>query len=88
MIPFREEIEKIKNQIIELYNPYEIILFGSCARGRAREDSDIDICIVLDFERKRELLMDLMMRIESVREIDFIHKKFLGKKYKGYSIFC
>jgi predicted nucleotidyltransferase len=72
MIPFREEIEKIKNQIVKLYNPYEIILFGSCAKGRAREDSDIDICIVLDFESKRELLIDLTMKIESIREIDFI----------------
>ena len=72
MIPFREEIEEIKNQIIHLYNPYEIILFGSCAKGRAREDSDIDICIVLDFENKRELLIDLTMKIESSREVDFI----------------
>lgn len=72
MIPFKEEIEKIKNQIVQLYNPHEIILFGSCARGRVREDSDIDICIVLDFESKKELLMDLTMKIESIREIDFI----------------
>lgn len=72
MIPFREEIEEIKNQIVQLYNPYEIILFGSCAKGRAREDSDIDICIVLDFESKRELLIDLTMKIDSDREIDFI----------------
>jgi Predicted nucleotidyltransferases len=72
MIPFREEIEEIKNQITHLYNPYEIILFGSCAKGRAREDSDIDICIVLDFQNKRELLIDLTMKIESSREVDFI----------------
>lgn len=26
MILFREEIEKTKNQIVQLYNPYEIIL--------------------------------------------------------------
>lgn len=57
---------------ILLYNPYEIILFGSCTRGKAREDSDIDICIVLDFESKRELLIDLTMKIQSIREIDFI----------------
>ena len=46
MIPFIEEIEEIRNQIVQLYNPHEIILFGSCAKGRAREDSDIDFLFI------------------------------------------
>ncbi len=29
-------------------DPYKIILFGSYANGTAKEDSDIDILIILD----------------------------------------
>jgi uncharacterized protein len=47
----RSSIKKaIKNYIEELRNhgiPVdEVILFGSCARGEAKEESDIDIAIV------------------------------------------
>ena len=31
MIPFSDEIEKIKEQIVNRYHPVKIILFGSCA---------------------------------------------------------
>ncbi len=41
MIPFIDEIENIKNEIIIKYNPLKIILFGSYAKGWAKENSDI-----------------------------------------------
>ena len=37
------EIEKIKEKIIESYNPERIILFGSFAKGENNENSDVDI---------------------------------------------
>lgn len=72
MIPFKEEIDSIKNQIIDRYKPCEIILFGSCAAGCARKDSDIDLCIILDYEDKQETLMDLLINIDYDRDVDFI----------------
>jgi predicted nucleotidyltransferase len=40
---FRVEAEKLYGKRLK-----NIILYGSCARGQATEDSDIDLAIVLD----------------------------------------
>ncbi len=34
--------------IVDLYDPDKIMLFGSCAKGSATLDSDIDLLIVKD----------------------------------------
>ena len=72
MIPFESEINAVKEQIIEKYNPIKIILFGSCASGCANLKSDIDLCIVMEYEDKQEVLMDMLMNVESNRDVDFI----------------
>ncbi len=66
------ELEKIKNQIIEIYNPNKIMLFGSLAKGVIRKDSDIDICIVKDTENKRELITSMYINLESLCPFDII----------------
>lgn len=72
MIAFREQIEDIKNQIIEHYNPIKIILFGSCARQCVSKNSDIDLCVVCEYDDKKKMLVDMLMNIESQRDIDLI----------------
>lgn len=66
------ELDKIKNQIIEIYKPNKIILFGSLAKGVIRRDSDIDICIVKDTENKRKLISDIYITIDSSFPFDII----------------
>ena len=39
-------IENITNQLIEKYDPEKIILFGSFAYGRPKENSDIDLMVI------------------------------------------
>lgn len=46
MNTLHQEIENIKNQLIEKYKPEKIILFGSHAWGEPTPDSDVDLCIV------------------------------------------
>ena len=41
-------IEKIVSRIAEKYHPRRILLFGSCAQGDARPDSDIDLFVEMD----------------------------------------
>nr|WP_172596786.1 nucleotidyltransferase domain-containing protein [Clostridium butyricum] len=82
MIPFSDEIKKIEEQIIQLYNPEKIILFGSCAKGMAKKDSDIDLCVILEYENKKDILIDMLLKIEYERDVDFIlYKPNEWKKY-------
>jgi len=66
------EINLIKEQIVSLYNPSKIILFGSQAKGTATIKSDIDLCVVKDTENKRELLADMYLNIESSIPFDLL----------------
>jgi len=51
MIPFNAAAEKIRSH----YQDARILLFGSQATDSAREDSDIDLCIILKKPQKRLL---------------------------------
>jgi Predicted nucleotidyltransferases len=47
-----KKIEDLTSQIVRDFNPERIILFGSYASGRASDDSDVDLLVVLPFEGK------------------------------------
>lgn len=49
-----------------------IYLFGSCARGTVRRNSDIDLCVIMDFTDKRELLADMYMNLELEVPFDIV----------------
>jgi predicted nucleotidyltransferase len=62
-------------QVMSIINPSDIILYGSCAKGKSNADSDIDIAIVFDvFEgdywqtlhKLHELTISVDTRIEPV----------------------
>lgn len=72
MIPLKEEIEAIVTQIVKSYHPIQIILFGSCAKGSITSRSDIDLCIICDYQDKQALLMDMLMHVESDRDLDLV----------------
>ena len=43
----RETIQAITQLIVQRFQPEQIILFGSCARGETDEHSDLDLLVVL-----------------------------------------
>ncbi len=43
-----ELIEQIKQRLLGLVQLHRLILFGSRARGDAREDSDVDLLVVME----------------------------------------
>ncbi len=43
---FDEEISNIVEQLIRLYKPQKVILFGSLAEGQMHEGTDIDLFII------------------------------------------
>jgi len=66
------EIEKLKNGIVEKFNPAKIYLFGSHAKNSAGNDSDIDICIVADINDKKDFRKKITMFIyDDVEGLDF-----------------
>ena len=42
----RDTIQAITQLIVERFQPEQVILFGSCARGEADENSDLDLMVV------------------------------------------
>jgi len=43
-------IRRMVQRIVKKFQPEQVILFGSHARGDAGRDSDVDLLIVMDFE--------------------------------------
>jgi uncharacterized protein len=46
----RAVIDRMVKRIVAKFQPQQVILFGSQARGEARADSDVDLLVVMDFE--------------------------------------
>lgn len=82
MFPHGAEIENIKNQIIAKYSPEKIILFGSCAKGRIKKSSDIDLCIILDVEDKRKTVQDMLLNLDYNLDLDIV--LFTPKEWEQY----
>jgi len=72
MCPYYTEIENIKDQLIKKYHPFDIILFGSCAKGRVTSRSDIDICIILDTIDKRKIVRDILIEVDYKNDLDIV----------------
>ena len=50
---FKSAIERITERIVEHFHPQLVILFGSHARGDARDDSDLDLLIIAPSDEPR-----------------------------------
>ncbi|MEN6645242.1 MAG: nucleotidyltransferase domain-containing protein [Armatimonadia bacterium] len=53
MADINEVLDEIVRRIVEAVHPDKIILFGSHARGEAREDSDIDLLVIAPTDQPR-----------------------------------
>ncbi len=55
------------------FNPEKIILFGSCARGDLDDESDIDIIVVYQTEKKfMDRLEELYMKWNLPKAVDIL----------------
>ena len=64
----QETIEKAVRTLVEAAKPTRIILFGSYARGDAREDSDVDLLVVEpNVNSKREEMVRLRRLLRPFR---------------------
>ncbi len=58
----KKEIEAIAKKIAETVKVKEIILFGSYAKNVVTEDSDVDLCILVEDENVEKLELDRKIR--------------------------
>jgi len=60
-------LTELKSILADL-NPYKAILFGSYADGKADEDSDIDLIVVLDKDQRTRTFDERAENYSSVKE--------------------
>lgn len=48
-----DTIEQMTERIVERFQPHQVILFGSHARGDSTPDSDVDFLVVMPFSGSR-----------------------------------
>ena len=69
------EVQAALATILEIAHPLLVILFGSYAQGRAREDSDLDLLVVVDTPEAWELRGRLRQALEELlddRDFDLL----------------
>ena len=60
-------LSEVVDRIVRKFKPEKIILFGSWARGDAREDSDLDLLIVLSqVEHKRKAAIEILRALNGL----------------------
>lgn len=90
MLPIEKEIAGIRDQIIQLFHPIQIYLFGSWAKGRAHKNSDIDMCIIAETNDKRELARQILLEVEYERDLEVViyTPEEWGKYYQDSTTFA
>lgn len=67
------KIRALSHRIAQEFQPERIILFGSHANGRARDDSDVDLLVVMPFKGKgARMSVEILNRVEPEFPVDVI----------------
>src|SRR5688572_406552 len=60
-------LSEVVDRIVRKFHPEKIILFGSCARGNAHKDSDLDLLVVLSkVEHKRKVAIEVLRALNGL----------------------
>jgi len=69
----RSQIKAFSNAIVREFQPRKIVLFGSYAYGKPTEDSDVDLLVIMPFNRKRgRKSLEIRQRIPADFPLDLI----------------
>lgn len=70
---FNKEIKRISDVIVKKYKPKKVILFGSCANGKLKPSSDIDIMIIKNTRKKHvERIKEVLSMVDSKLPMDVL----------------
>jgi len=69
----RNQIRAFSRAIAREFHPRKIVLFGSYAYGKPTEDSDVDVLVIMPFNRKRgRKSLEIRQRIPADFPLDLI----------------
>lgn len=80
-----EDIQALSEVIAREFKPEKVILFGSHAHGNPREDSDVDLLILLPFTGSSfRKALDILNRVNPQFDVDLIvrHPEDAQKRYR------
>ena len=71
-----QQIQDVGWRIGEVFQPQQVVLFGSYAQGTATEDSDVDLLVILPFEgRPFEKSLEILNRVDVRFPCDLITQR-------------
>ena len=86
-VQIQDQINSIRNQLIKKYKPQKIILFGSYAYGQPSKESDVDLLVVADTDKKfHERVQEVRTLLPKDRPFDLIvltPSEYQGAKMKN-----
>jgi len=69
----RKDISKFAREVAREFAPERIVLFGSYATGKATEDSDVDILVIMPHaQRNIEKSLDITRKVDRSFPLDLI----------------
>ena len=73
----RTQIRKYARQIGQEFHPERILLFGSYARGKPTEDSDVDLLVIMDHDKPRNLdqVIDMRLKMDASFPMDLLVRR-------------
>lgn len=67
------EIKRLSDTIVREFRPERVILFGSYASGTAREDSDVDLLVVMPFRGNRiAKAVEILDKVKARAAVDVV----------------
>jgi predicted nucleotidyltransferase len=62
----RSEIRRYVKAMVREFAPQRVVLFGSYARGKPTEDSDVDLLVIMNHKKRKnvEQVIDMRLRMD------------------------
>jgi len=61
----RAQIRRYARTLGRQFRPQRVLLFGSYARGQATEDSDVDMLVIMDHDKPRNVEQAIAIRLQT-----------------------
>lgn len=70
------EVHELARRIAEVFDPERIILFGSHAYGAPRDNSDVDLLVILPFEGSGfDKSLEILNRVDPPFSVDLLARR-------------